>query len=395
MSGTDYTQDQFESRKIESLLVDALLKHSALTLLTSYGVALLTYWVLRSPANSLFAHYWIASFSLITLVRYSHVLHCRKHVTLHNARRIARQYLLGAIAGGLAWASLIFAFHPSQPLYVQLFLLITLVAMPMASMASNAFYLPVFLGFSVPILLSLLVWAMWLSPALHGEFSIMGLLYATLVVSIARRYFLTLKNSFQRGEENQQLIREVKQANAKLIHLAYHDPLTNLSNRRQFEENAARLLRDLSDVLHSLVVMLVDVDNFKTVNDTLGHKHGDRLLQELSHRIITSSRQSELIMRSLVEAARIGGDEFIIMYHMENRPEQIENLAQRVLNTLTAPMRLGDLEFTPSVSIGIALAPHHASHIEELMSQADTAMYRAKQAGGSRYQISEPALTNP
>jgi diguanylate cyclase (GGDEF)-like protein len=392
MSETEYAQSQLELRKIESLLVEELLNHSLLTLITSYGVALLIYWVLHASSESQFANYWICLFSLLALLRYGHLSYSRKIITQHTAATIARQYLVGALASGLVWASLIFAYDVSQPLHVQLFLLITLVGMPMASMASNAFYLPVFLGFGLPILLALLLWAVYLSPAFHLEFSIMGILYAILVVSIAKRYFLTLKNSIQRGEENQRLIREVKEANAKLIHLAYHDPLTNLSNRRQFEENAQRLLSDPGNVLYSLALMLVDVDDFKIVNDTLGHKHGDRLLQEISGRIRTVSRQSELIMQTQVEAARIGGDEFIIMYHMDSRDAEIEILAQRVLNTLTAPMLLGDAQFKPSVSIGIALAPRHATRIEDLMSLADTAMYKAKQAGGNRYKISDEIL---
>ena len=84
----------------------------------------------------------------------------------------------------------------------------------------------------------------------------MATLYSILVVGVARRYYITLRNSIERGEEKQLLIREVKEANAKLLHLAYHDPLTNLSNRRQFEENASRLLESLGLVINSLALML-------------------------------------------------------------------------------------------------------------------------------------------
>ncbi len=388
MNETDIKRSVVGIRKIQAKLVQELLNHSLLTLLSGYGVALVVYWILNASSDTEFINSWFIGFSLITVFRLLHLFVSQQKITLDNAEAISRQYLLGATLGGLTWASLILGHDASLPLFIQLFILVTLVGMPVASLASNAFCLPVFLGFSLPILSSLVIWGAFFSPSLNFEFTSMAMLYSILVVGIARRYYITLRNSIERGEENQILIREVKEANAKLLHLAYHDPLTNLSNRRQFEENARTLLEKLGSVLNSLALMLIDVDNFKTVNDTLGHKSGDKLLKEISKRIISSSRQSELIIQGQLEAARIGGDEFIIMYHMEPNDTDIKKLAGRVLSTLTEPMQLYNKSFKPSVSIGIALAPQDATKIEELVSVADSAMYMAKHAGGNRYHIS-------
>ena len=114
-------------------------------------------------------------------------------------------------------------------------------------------------------------------------------------------------------------------------------------------------------------------------------------MKEISKRIVTSSRQSELIIQGQLEAARIGGDEFIIMYQITPNDSDIKKLAGRVLARLTEPMQLDNKTFKPSVSIGIALAPQDATKIEELVSVADSAMYRAKHAGGNRYHIANAA----
>lgn len=393
MKQTDPKHSEVSKQRIQARLVQQLLNHSLLTLLSGFGVALVVFWILDSSSDKDFIRTWISIFSLITVLRLLHLFVSRRRINRDNAKMISRQYLIGAMLGGLTWASLILGHDASQPLFVQLFLLITLVGMPVASMASNAFCLPVFLGFSLPILSSVIIWGAIFSPALNLEFTLMASIYAVLVIGTARRYNITLRSSIERGDENQLLVREIKEANAKLLHLAYHDPLTDLSNRRQFEINAGSLLEKLGSVLSSLALMLIDVDNFKTVNDTLGHKSGDKLLKEISHRIISSSRQSELILQGQLEAARIGGDEFILIYHMGPNDMDIKKLAERVLARLSESMQLDGHNFTPSVSIGIALAPQHASNLEELVNIADTAMYQAKHAGGNCYQISNATQT--
>ncbi len=110
----------------------------------------------------------------------------------------------------------------------------------------------------------------------------------------------------------------------------------------------------------------------------MGHEAGDQLLKEVSNRISSSSRQSELIAQSHAEAARIGGDEFVIMYHLDSAESEIHELAERILHDISEPLALNNTIFKPSVSIGVALAPQHATKIKELLHLADKAMYSAK-----------------
>ena len=109
----------------------------------------------------------------------------------------------------------------------------------------------------------------------------------------------------------------------------------------------------------------------------------------MSRRLTISSRKSELVIQTQVEAARIGGDEFVVMYHLTSDGSEIEKLAERMLEVITESMTLGGESFSPSVSIGIALAPKHATVVEDLLRVADAAMYRAKKKGGCQFVVAD------
>ncbi|MCP5445585.1 MAG: diguanylate cyclase [Chromatiaceae bacterium] len=367
---------------IKERLLDQLMRHGYPTLVAAQCVALLVFLALSPFSEGGFLTIWIVLFTLVSVVRYIGLIISRDRFKRDNIKPIARYQVLGALLGGTIWSALVFTYNPAQPLFAQLFLLVILVGLPAGSLASNAVYLPAFLAFALPIMGSLVFWALVHTTSFRTEFTIVSVIYAALILIIARQYAANMRNSIERSEENKILVREIKAVNAKLLQLAYKDPLTSLSNRRQFEENAARLLEQLSGTASSMALLLIDVDNFKQVNDTYGHEAGDELLRELSSRIKSSSRESEMIAQ--VEVARIGGDEFIIVYHLDAKSTGIEALSQRILHEISLPMELAGKTFQPSVSIGIALAPKHAAKIKDLVRVADVAMYQAKKAGGSR-----------
>ena len=370
---------------IKERLLDQLIRHGYPTLIAAQCVAVLVYLALSPFSQSSFLMIWISVLTLVSIIRFFSLIVSSRRFSRGNIKWIARYQVLGALLGGITWSVLIFAYNPVQPLFAQLFLLVILVGLPASSLASNAVYLPAFLAFVLPIMGSLVFWAQVFTTSFRAEFTIVSVIYTALIVVIARQYAANMRNSIERSEENKILVRQIKAVNAKLLQLAYKDPLTSLSNRRQFEENASRLLEQLDGATSSIALMLVDVDNFKQVNDNYGHEAGDELLREISERIKASSRESEMIVQA--EVARIGGDEFIIVYSLDAQSTGIEALAQRILHEITQPMALADKSFKPSVSIGIALAPKHASKIKDLVRVADAAMYKAKKSGGHRVEI--------
>lgn len=162
-------------------------------------------------------------------------------------------------------------------------------------------------------------------------------------------------------------------------HLATHDSLTGLPNRLLFHERIARLIAE--DDQLSLVVMLIDLDGFKEVNDTLGHHIGDSLLCQVGERLRDRLRDSVIV-------ARLGGDEFAVVSAKHDRVE-IAEFGNSVLAALREPFTLQDLPFHIEASVGAALYPEHATDIDTLLQRADVAMYTAKERG-TGYEIYHP-----
>jgi len=176
-----------------------------------------------------------------------------------------------------------------------------------------------------------------------------------------------------------------KESEARIEHLALHDPLTDLPNRRLFMELANKSISNARRDGERLAVLTLDLDGFKLVNDMHGHNAGDELLKIIGQRIAASVRESDVF-------ARFGGDEFAILQRFASQPEQAAALAERLLETIGAPIRLQDAEVSVSASIGVALYPDDGRTAEELLRSADTAMYRAKADGKSTCRFFEPEM---
>ncbi|GAB0056140.1 hypothetical protein SIID45300_00445 [Candidatus Magnetaquicoccaceae bacterium FCR-1] len=167
---------------------------------------------------------------------------------------------------------------------------------------------------------------------------------------------------------------ERKRMEEDLQRLAHHDALTGLPNRMLFREHALQLLATAHRTGGTFSVLLLDLDRFKQVNDTMGHAAGDRLLQEVTCRIRATMRASDLL-------ARLGGDEFALLIDALHDPLNIAIVAEKIVHALVEPFVILDIPCSIGVSIGIALYPEHGSCIDTLLEQADMAMYTVKQNG--------------
>jgi diguanylate cyclase (GGDEF)-like protein len=167
---------------------------------------------------------------------------------------------------------------------------------------------------------------------------------------------------------------ERKRTEEKLAYLAHRDPLSGLFNRRLFRERLELAVRDAAGRGSRLAVLLLDVDRFKTVNDSLGHAIGDRLLEVVAARIRDNVKDGDVV-------ARLGGDEFAVLLESVSGEQEALEAAQCLLEALVPPARLGDYEIVVTASIGVCLYPDHGESAEEILRRADKAMYRAKLNG--------------
>ena len=175
-------------------------------------------------------------------------------------------------------------------------------------------------------------------------------------------------------------ITERKWTENELIRLAQEDSLTQLPNRALFHEFLRVSLQERMRDGGNLALLMLDMDDFKRVNDTLGHDVGDKLLQSVSSRLETSLRQGDLV-------ARLGGDEFGIVLPIIRKSDDAGRVANKILNSFKMPHQLGSYTLTVGASIGITTFPEGGKDIQELIKSADTAMYHAKGTGRNNFQF--------
>ncbi|TYL78106.1 PAS-domain containing protein [Bradyrhizobium cytisi] len=179
-------------------------------------------------------------------------------------------------------------------------------------------------------------------------------------------------------------VTERHKAQARVAHMAQHDSLTDLPNRTLFREKMGEGLNQVAIAGGAMAVLCFDLDNFKTVNDRLGHAAGDRLLRWVAARLRENAGEHDTV-------ARLGGDEFAVLQRGP-QPQSAERLARRLVEIIGHPPPLESQSIHVGVSVGIAIAPDHGLDADELMKCADLALYQAKAKGRGAYQLFEPEM---
>jgi len=187
--------------------------------------------------------------------------------------------------------------------------------------------------------------------------------------------YLLIRFFIKRIDTQQELIVN---KNLELEHLATHDVLTELPNRRHFKENAVNRITQAQRSDDKVGILYIDLDGFKVINDEVSHQAGDIVLKEISERFKTSIRKNEML-------ARIGGDEFCMIVYGYDNVIELENTAKRLLSECTQTIITGGMELNVGMSIGIATYPENGRTYDELMSMADEAMYQVKNENKGSY----------
>jgi len=219
------------------------------------------------------------------------------------------------------------------------------------------------------------------------DFSVRAKVHEEHEVGALARGFNKMLNRIQKRErELHRELSERKRVERRLTMLAHYDTLTRLPNRNYFR-------RRLTSVISSappdqfVALLFLDLDNFKIVNDTLGHQLGDQLLKEAATRLRSCVRAEDCV-------CRLGGDEFTIILEHVGTLENVEQVAQKVVAALSEPIVLGDNEFYVTSSIGISVYPKDGSDADTLIKNGDTAMYHAKERGKNNFQFFSNEMTD-
>ncbi|WP_371736969.1 MULTISPECIES: EAL domain-containing protein [Brevibacillus] len=180
-------------------------------------------------------------------------------------------------------------------------------------------------------------------------------------------------------------ITDRKQSEELIHHLAYHDALTDLPNRRMYTQHLSREIMQAKRFQSNLAVLFLDLDRFKDVNDSFGHDVGDLLLVEAANRLKACLRPTDVV-------ARLGGDEFTVLLSQLADREEAAALANQIMEALQRPFILQDHSFNVSCSIGIALYPQDGDNADDLLKRADTALYTVKSRGKNGYDFFDPTM---
>lgn len=223
---------------------------------------------------------------------------------------------------------------------------------------------------------------------LNSHRSMMDVDNKLLTLKVAER----TEQLWKRNEELNKAISQVTRAESRLRQLAYYDSLTSLPNRQLFIEQLALLIRIAVREKKLMALLFIDLDNFKRINDSLGHGVGDKLLKQVADRLSHCLRTSDLLAtftdanaRTNPAICRLGGDEFtVLLNHIESR-DNAAQVATRILNAMQESFVVEGHELVVTPSIGIAIAPQDADTVEGLLKMADTSMYHAKNAGRNNY----------
>lgn len=209
---------------------------------------------------------------------------------------------------------------------------------------------------------------LWLLP----EWRQQGFVFGTVLAMV--QYLLILSTVIVL------FCRRLTESEAKALELAYQDPLTGLSNKRYVDVLFGQALQLANRPHQALAVFYIDLDKFKPINDSAGHKTGDLVLQEVARRLKASLRSTDI-------CARIGGDEFVVIATQIEQEQYVQEIAAKLLKQMQQPVEIDGHSYELGASIGVSLHPRHGLELAELLEKADSAMYQVKQQGRNGYRL--------
>ena len=342
-----------------------------------------------SNINQVWLFSWSCALSFMAMIRLLTRQLRIKYPELYSDAAWSNIYTFHTCILGCIWASSSFFAIQANDLfevgviYIVVFSVIT-AAVPVLSASPKAFY-----GYIAPpaFVLSVIPFFAEIIPLFLSLSTVLITIFSISTSKILRN---RIDQVFSLQYENEDLEHEILERQVteeSLRHLAHHDVLTNLPNRLLLDKRLKQAIanKQISDD-SKLAVLYIDLDNFKNINDGLGHVIGDKLLQEVSLRLIEGVRLEDTI-------ARVGGDEFIMILDNVSDVEGISDFTQKIMSIINTPIHIDNNDLHISSSIGISIYPDDGKTPEELMKYADAAMFKAKKSGRHNFQFYTKDLT--
>jgi len=386
-------------RRVQEERLQMLMQNLPCSIFSTLAVSSFIFYIVDQKVQPDAATFWLTAIFMLSVFRLWHIYSTRK--STDNSLIVKEPLLLFGIflSGSVFGSSLIFVF-PLNEFNLQVLIFFLFSSMIAGSIALYAMHITAFVAFSLPIIVSFLYRATMLGE-LTLVLSIIGVVFYTIMLVTIVRVNKSLIKSLLTQYLNQDLAHSLSEAKEKLESsnnelqvennvrketekrlycLANYDPLTGLSNRHMFKDYLKDSIKTAKAEHTRTAILFLDLDNFKIINDTLGHAMGDKLL-------ISASSRLKSLLNEKSSVFRLGGDEFVIVINEVANDLEITLLCDRIIKLLEEPFIFDEQEMYIGTSIGVSVYPDDTDCSDTLLSYADTAMYRAKERGKNNYQF--------
>ena len=352
-------------------VVKELHQHLLFSIPTGLLCASIIFYILSQTANNLLLKSWYVAMIIVFILRFVQLAFY--HYSPQFTKLHFSLFILGLTLIAILWGIAGSLLMPKDNLLQQTLIIIVLAGITAGGtqlfQGSNiASY--IYLIFS---LLPLCIWLASQGGATYNLLSLATFVYLLYMLMVARRNYQLLFTFYHLYYKNESLVRRIQK-------IAYHDVLTGLANRKQLEDSFKFALSFAKRHQKLLAVIFMDLDRFKTINDTLGHEAGDFLLITFAQRLQSIIRDSDII-------ARLGGDEIIIIITELSDLETVSLIAKNILAKISEPMLIKNRTVQITASMGISIYPKDGQELKFLMSNADKALYLAKSAGRNNFKF--------
>lgn len=368
--------------RVDEALFHRLMSSAYIPLIGSaLGGLLITISQLDSDNRDLFFA-WAVLVYVVIAIRWWLTNRCKTRLARQGFdRKLAYRYCFTIALSGLVWGTLGFLITDAPPMTV-IIVITAIQAMVMGSVVTMASYIPAFFAFSLPAMLPTVVVFATGNSVHNIVMAVFSVIFYALMIGVAYRFNHSLRQAQRIIFENEDLIGSLKEAyqkisaqNLELNHVAHHDILTGLPNRKLLALRIQQAMKIAEVKKTNTAILYLDLNGFKAINDQLGHEAGDIALIEVSRRLGEVIRASDTL-------ARVGGDEFVIVLSdlQGNVPDAVEMVANKCLMVFEPVFVIQASQRQLGASIGLAICKE-GDTIEQLLSVADKAMYQAKLQG--------------
>jgi diguanylate cyclase (GGDEF)-like protein len=392
-SRSDTADDTDHFRRLRSAQAESVVANIGLTLAANTFVAASTAWLIWHSSNQLAIFLWLGMIAAISLARFV-ILRQLTSAGSHSKQPVRVLHLLTwlSFTSGLSWMPVPLFFVTPSDGNATGYIVFVMAGVTTGAIIQSLAYWRVAVAFGAPLMLSTVV-MMVMQGNLVAYFLAGNVTLLTLMLFRAsmrsERSFVQSQNVAMRTSQLAHSLAlangEISKSSQRLEHLANSDALTGLANRSAFNHRMARLFDRCRRGQTEVALLLIDLDKFKTVNDTRGHSAGDALLKAVASRLTAVCGRNDL-------AVRLGGDEFAVVLAGTDLDARVNMLVLDIMKRISEPLTFAGHEIVPGASIGVAFAPRHAANGDDLYACADLALYRAKQEGRRQIRFFDAAL---